>query len=63
MIELMKINGSIFYINPELVETMEAYPDTTIMLTNGKVFVVRNSIEEVRDKIIAYKRRLVNFDN
>lgn len=58
MIELNKLNGKPFMINPLLIEQMQSNPDTTITLSNGKLFVVTNSIEEVNDKIVEFYRSI-----
>ncbi|GLH63247.1 hypothetical protein PG301_10860 [Parageobacillus sp. G301] len=34
-------------LNAIYIEQVEAFPDTTITLTNGKKFVVRESVQEV----------------
>jgi flagellar protein FlbD len=41
------------------VETVEATPDTVIVLSNGHRYIVRESAEEVVARILSY-RRLVN---
>ncbi len=58
MIELTRFNGKTFYLNAEKVETVESTPDTVITLGNSKKFVVRESVEEVVNKIIQYKRMI-----
>ena len=35
------------YVNPELIQTVEANPDTVIALTNGSKFVVAESPAQV----------------
>lgn len=45
-------------INALLIEQMQSNPDTTITLSNGKLFVVRNSMEEVNDKILQFYRSI-----
>jgi flagellar protein FlbD len=35
------------YLNPELIQTVEANPDTVISLTNGSKFVVAESPAQV----------------
>lgn len=47
MIQVTKLNGKAFRINPLFIETVESFPDTTIMLTNGRKYVVRESEEKV----------------
>jgi len=59
MIKVKKINGEEVVINAELIETVEARPDTTISLTTGNKIIVKDTVSEVIEKIIEY-RRLVN---
>ena len=35
------------YVNPDLIQTVEANPDTVISLTNGSKFVVAETPEDV----------------
>ncbi|MBT2683026.1 flagellar FlbD family protein [Bacillus sp. ISL-37] len=47
MIKVTKLNGKAFRINSLFIEVVEAFPDTTITLTNGRKYVVRESEDEV----------------
>ncbi|WP_044893764.1 flagellar FlbD family protein [Bacillus alveayuensis] len=47
MITLTRLNGKPFTLNAIYIEQIEAFPDTTITLTNGKKIVVRESVEDV----------------
>ncbi|MCM3665623.1 flagellar FlbD family protein [Mesobacillus subterraneus] len=47
MIQVTKLNGKTFRINSLFIETVESFPDTTIALTNGRKYVVRESVDEV----------------
>lgn len=47
MIKVSRLNGKSFILNALLIETIESFPDTTIMLTNGRKYVVKESEEEV----------------
>ncbi len=47
MIKVTKLNGKSFMINSLFIETIEAFPDTTITLTNGRKYVVRESEKDV----------------
>lgn len=47
MIKVTKLNGKSFRINSLFIEVVEAFPDTTITLTNGRKYVVRESEDEV----------------
>ncbi|WP_427338645.1 flagellar FlbD family protein [Caloranaerobacter sp. DY30410] len=58
MVILKRINGKEFALNSDLIEFIEATPDTIVTLTNGKKFVVKETVEEVIDKVINYKRKI-----
>lgn len=58
MIELNRLNGAVFYLNPHLIESMECRPDLTITMMSGNTIVVKNSPQEVIDKIVAYRRKI-----
>lgn len=56
MIRVTRMNGVEFVINAELVEFVESTPDTVITLTTGKKFVLKDSLDDVVDKVIAYRK-------
>ncbi len=58
MIQIHKLNGKDIIINCDLIETIESTPDTKITLTTGKLLIAQESVEEVREKVIEYKRKL-----
>lgn len=65
MIRLTRLNGSIYVLNCELIETVEATPDTVISTINGKKYVATESVEEVVEKVVQYKgniRKAGNID-
>jgi len=59
MIELTKLNGLKFFLNGELIESLEETPDTVISTTTGKKIVVAERVEEVVEKVIEYKRKIL----
>ena len=61
MIEVSRFDGSKFHVNADLIEFIEATPDTVITLTSHKKLVGRERVPEIIDRIIAYKRRLAVF--
>lgn len=63
MIEVTRLNNKFFVINCEMIETVEATPDTVITLTNGRKYVVAEKVEEIVEKVIEYKRKLLIHDN
>ncbi len=58
MIILTRLNGTRFVLNAELIRTVERTPDTTIRLTTGDTYMVRESMEEVVDRAVDYGRSL-----
>lgn len=56
MIELTKLNGTEFSINPDLIEIVESTPDTVITLTTGRKLIVKESRQEVKNLVLLYKR-------
>ena len=58
MIAVTKLNGGEMVINAELIETVEATPDTIISLTTGKKYMVKETVEEIIKKVIAFRRQL-----
>ncbi len=58
MIEVTRLNGKAFSINALYIETVEAFPDTTITLTTGRKFIVLESEKEVRARIAAFYRQI-----
>lgn len=59
MVKLSRINGAEVTVNAELIETVEATPDTIVSLTTGKKLMVVESVDQVVEKVIAYRRTLV----
>ncbi|KOP83947.1 flagellar FlbD family protein [Cytobacillus solani] len=47
MIKVTRLNGKEFVLNAVFIEVVESFPDTTITLTNGRKYVVKESEEAV----------------
>lgn len=58
MIELTKLNGKTFLVNPHLIETIEETPDTRINFFTGKSILVKENATQVVQKIIEYRKKL-----
>lgn len=58
MIRLTKLNGAPVSINALFIETVEMVPDTVVTLTNGKKFVVRETMDEVAERVTAFYRQI-----
>jgi flagellar protein FlbD len=63
MIEVTRLNGKKFWLNPHLIEFMEETPDTVVSLLTGKKVVVREKAREILEEIILYRRRLMDGGN
>jgi len=59
MIEVTRLNGSIFFLNPDMILSMEATPDTIVTLTTGEKLVVKDTPDQIIDRFVAFKRRIV----
>ena len=57
MVWLTRFDGTRFLLNSDLIETVEAKPDTVITLTNGHHFVARESVEDIERQIVRFRRR------
>lgn len=61
MVILHRLKGAEFVLNADLIETIEANPDTIITLVNEKKFIVQEPVAEVVEKVIAYQTRIHNL--
>lgn len=57
MIELTRIDGTVFYVNPDLIEMMESAHDTHVTLTNGHRYVCSETPVQVIDRIAEFRRK------
>ena len=60
MINLTRLNDSKIVINSELIEFVEAIPDTIVTLTTGQKIMVKESVEEIVDMVKEYKRSILH---
>jgi flagellar protein FlbD len=58
VIQVNRLHGAgSIVINADLIETIEACPDTHITLITKRKFVVENTLEDVVDRVLAYRQR------
>lgn len=57
MIEVTRLHNQKLVINADLIEFVEATPDTMISTTTGKKILVKESVTEVIEQTIEYRRR------
>ncbi len=58
MIKVTRLDGKLFYLNPHMIESMETAPDLTLVMLSGRRIVLKNSPEEVIEKIIEYRKKI-----
>jgi flagellar protein FlbD len=52
MISLTRLQGARFVLNPDLIERVEATPDTVVTLVTGSRLVVAETVDEVVDAFL-----------
>lgn len=62
MIEVMRLDGKVYWVNPHMIESMETNPDLTLTMLSGKKIIVKNSPSEIIEKIIDYRKK-IGIDN
>ena len=55
MIRVTRLNGEQFALNPDLIERVEAHPDTVAFLVDGTKYVVKETVDEVLQEIREYR--------
>ena len=61
MIRVMGMNNKEIILNADHIEKIEEVPETLITLTNGKKYIVLETVEEVIEEVIRYKNRIVTY--
>ena len=58
MIDVIRLDGKKIWVNPHMIEYMEISPDLTLTMLSGNKIIVRNSPQEVNNKIIEYRKKI-----
>jgi flagellar protein FlbD len=59
MILLTRLNRAPLVLNSDLIEHIEAAPDTVVSLVNGQKLLVLETPEEIIDRVIKFRRAVV----
>jgi flagellar protein FlbD len=59
MIIVTRLHGTSVAVNCDLIERVEATPDTVLTLVDGSRYVVRESVAEIIDKIRTFRASVV----
>ena len=57
MIRLTRLNRALMVLNSDLIEHIDVTPDTVITLTTGQILRVRETADEVVERIVEFRRR------
>ncbi len=63
MIEVTRLDGKKYWLNPHQIERIELNPDVTLLMLSGQKLVVKENPDEITQKIIAYRRQIGAFKN
>jgi flagellar protein FlbD len=56
MIKVTRLNDSVLMINVEKIQSVQSTPDTVITFTNHDKMMVKEALEEISERIVAYQR-------
>lgn len=59
MIEVTRLNGTQILVNADLIELVEETPDTVITFTTGRKIIVKESRQQIKSLVKAYKREIM----
>jgi flagellar protein FlbD len=59
MIMVTRHNGSVFALNADLIERVEANPDTVISLVGGTKYVVVENLDEIITAVVAHRAEVL----
>ena len=59
VIQLTRLNNKPLAVNSDLIKFIENAPDTVLTLLNGEKVLVRESMDEVIDRIILFRRAVL----
>jgi flagellar protein FlbD len=51
------LGGDVMVVNVDLIVTIEQTPDTVITLVNGDKLIVRESLDQLVDRTVEFRRR------
>ncbi len=61
MITVHRLTGQPLGVNADLIERVEAMPDTVLTLADGKKILVKESLNEVIDLVVAYQATVLRI--
>ena len=61
MIKLTKLNDEKIVLNSNQIACIEMIPESKVIMTNREFHIVKESVDEIIDKIISYNAKIYNF--
>lgn len=58
MIKLSRLNGSEFWVNQDHIQFLERTPETVLSLSDGKKVTVKETPEDVIQRVVEFRRLL-----
>lgn len=63
MITLTRLSGSVFALNADLIERVDATPDTVVTLVDGKKYVVTDSVDQIVSAVRRHRGEIIAMSN
>jgi len=59
MIKLTRLNNNPLIVNSDLIKCVENSPDTVLTLVTGEKIIVRETTEQVLERVISFRRAIL----
>jgi flagellar protein FlbD len=56
MLKLTRLNNHVVAINPDHIQWADTTPDTTLFLVGNEKIIVRETLDELIDAVVAFRR-------
>ncbi len=56
MIKLTRVSGGVLMMNEDFIACAEETPDTVVTLQNGHKYFVKESVDEIYNKILKFEK-------
>jgi flagellar protein FlbD len=63
MVEVTRLDGKTYYVNPHQIEYVECNPDTTMVMLSGKRLVVLEDYQTLFTRIVDYRKLIGALKN